>query len=122
ARIPDSMPPQNNSRNTIVFVVIATLMLLAYSVFVMEPQPQKRREAQQAAAAEQTTAPVTSPSPSAAVFTEDRSTALAANGARVPIRTGTLTGSMSLTGGRIDDLFLTNYRETMAADSSAVEL
>ncbi len=115
------MPPQNNSRNTIVFVVIATLMLLAYSVFVMEPQTQQRREAQRAAA-EQTTGPVTAPPASAAVFTEDRTTALAANGARVPIRTGTLTGSMSLTGGRIDDLFLTNYRETIARDAPAVEL
>ncbi|MBF0664559.1 MAG: membrane protein insertase YidC, partial [Brevundimonas sp.] len=115
------MPPQNNSRNTIVFIVIASIMLLAYSFFVMEPQSQKRREAQ-LAAAESTAAPVTAPSPSAAVFTEDRTVALASNGARVPIRTGTLTGSMSLTGGRIDDLFLTRYRETIDKDSPAVEL
>ncbi|NJC40392.1 YidC/Oxa1 family membrane protein insertase [Brevundimonas alba] len=117
------MPPQNNSRNTIVFLVIAAIMLLAYSVFVMEPQAQKRRAAQQAAAAESTVAPAsnTSPSPSAAVFTEDRTVALG-QGARVPIRSGTLTGSLSLTGGRIDDLFLTRYRETIDKDSPAVEL
>ncbi|MCS6627515.1 membrane protein insertase YidC [Roseibacterium beibuensis] len=115
------MPPQNNSRNTIIFIVIASIMLLAYSFFVMEPQTQKRREAQQAAA-EQASAPVTAPSPSAAVFTEDRTVALGANGARVPIETATLKGSLTLTGGRIDDLFLTNYRETIDADSPAVEL
>lgn len=115
------MPPQNNSRNTIIFIVIASIMLLAYSFFVMEPQ--KRRAAQQAATVEQTTAdPVTAPPSSAAVFTEDRTAALGANGARVPIRSETLTGSLSLTGGRIDDLFLTNYRETIKADSPAVEL
>ena len=44
------MPPHDNSRNTILFVVIAGLMLLAYSYFVMEPQAQKRREAQQTVA------------------------------------------------------------------------
>ena len=32
------MPPQNNSRNTIIFIVIASIMLLAYSYFVMQPQ------------------------------------------------------------------------------------
>ena len=62
------MPPQNNSRNTILFIVIASIMLLAYSFFVMEPQTQKRRAAERAAA-EATSAPVTAPSPSAAVFT-----------------------------------------------------
>ena len=116
------MPPQNNSRNTIIFIVIASIMLLAYSVFVMEPQTQKRRAAQEAATAESATGPITAPQPSAAVFTEDRTAALGANGARVPIRTGTVTGSLSLTGGRIDDLFLTRYRETIDADAPAVEL
>jgi YidC/Oxa1 family membrane protein insertase len=116
------MPPQNNSRNTIIFIVIASIMLLAYSFFVMEPQTQKRRAAEEAAAVQSTSGPVTAPPASAAVFTEDRTVALGANGARVPIRTGTLTGSLSLTGGRIDDLFLTRYRETIDADSPAVEL
>ncbi|HZW17056.1 MAG TPA: membrane protein insertase YidC [Brevundimonas sp.] len=116
------MPPQNNSRNTIIFIVIAGLMLLAYNFFVMEPQTRARRAAQQAAA-ESTTGPITAPQPSAAVFTKDRTVALGRNGAqRVPIKTGTLTGSLSLTGGRIDDLFLTHYRETIDKDSPAVEL
>ncbi len=117
------MPPQDNSKNTIIFIVIASIMLLAYSYFIMQPQAEQRRAAQQAAA-ESTAAPAnaTSPAPSAAVFTEDRTVALARNGARVPIKSGTLTGSLSLTGGRIDDLFLTNYRETIDADSPAVEL
>ena len=117
------MPPHNNSRNTIIFIVIASIMLLAYSFFVMEPQTQKRRAAQEAAAAAEATGPITAPQPSAAVFTTDRRTALGANGTqRVPIETSTLKGSLSLTGGRIDDLFLTDYRETIAADAPAVEL
>jgi YidC/Oxa1 family membrane protein insertase len=115
------MPPQDNSRNTTIFLVIAALMLVLYSVFVMQPQAEKRRAAQQASTEQTTEAPVTSPSPSAAIFTEDRTAALG-SGARVPIQTPTLTGSLALTGGRIDDLFLTRYRETIDADSPAVEL
>lgn len=114
------MPPHDNSRNTTLFLVIAAIMLVTYSVFVMQPQAEKRRAAQ--AVAEQTAdAPITSPSPSAAVFTTDRTAALGA-GPRVAIQTPNLTGSLSLTGARIDDLFLTRYRETIEKDSPAVEL
>ncbi|MDP3803447.1 membrane protein insertase YidC [Brevundimonas sp.] len=117
------MPPQDNSRNTIIFVVIAGLMLLAYTFFVMEPQAERRKAAQQAAAESTEEGPATSSSSSPPVFTTDRRTALGAGGTlRVPIETPTLRGSLSLTGARIDDLFLTRYRETLDDDSPPVEL
>ena len=115
------MPPHDNSRNTTLFLVIAAIMLVTYSFFVMQPRAEKRRAAQQAAAEQTADAPITSPSPSAAVFTTDRTAALGA-GPRVAIQTPNLTGSLSLTGARIDDLFLTRYRETIDRDSPAVEL
>lgn len=117
------MPPQNNSRNTIIFIVIASVMLFAYSAFVLEPQARQKRAEQAAVAASKQveSGPVTAPSPSAAIFVTDRTQALG-TGARVPIQTPTLTGSLSLQGARIDDLFLTRYRETIAKDSPAVEL
>ena len=115
------MPPHDNSRNTILFVVIAAIMLLGYSYFVMQPQAEKRRAAQQAAAEQTTESPITTPSPSAAIFTTDRTAAMATS-VRVPIETPKLRGSLSLTGARIDDLFLTDYRERLDADSPAVEL
>ncbi len=118
------MPPQDNSRNTILFVVIAAIMLVAYSFFVMEPQAARRKAAQQVAA-EQTAAGPTAEAisaPSAIVFTDDRRVALARDGDRIPILTDTVTGSLSLRGARIDDLFLTGYQETNAADSPPVEL
>ena len=112
----------DNSRNTIIFVVIAMIFLLGYSEFVMKPQAERRQAAQQLATTEQTVDGVaTAPSPTTAVFVTDRSAALGA-GARVPIQTPTLKGSLSLEGGRIDDLFLTDYKETLAADSPPVEL
>ncbi len=121
------MPPQDNSRNTIAFVVIAAIMLMAYSFFVMEPQAAKRKAAQQAAAEQTAAGPAAAgtaaaASPGTLVFTDDRTVALAAAGARVPIQTPTLTGSLSLRGGRIDDLFLTHYRETLEEDSPPVEM
>jgi YidC/Oxa1 family membrane protein insertase len=42
--------------------------------------------------------------------------------ARVAIETDRLAGSISLTGGRIDTLNLTGYRETLAPDSPTVTL
>lgn len=44
----------DNSRNTIIFVVIAMIFLLGYSEFVMKPQAERRQAAQQQAT-EQTT-------------------------------------------------------------------
>jgi len=120
------MPPQDNSRNTILFVVIAGLMLVAYSFFVMQPQAERRKAAQQAVAEQGAgagVAPVGTSASAPAVFITDRTTALAQGGvARVPIQTPTLTGSLSLKGGRIDDLFLTRYRETLEDGSPPVEL
>jgi YidC/Oxa1 family membrane protein insertase len=116
------MPPQDNSRNTILFVVIAGIMLLAYSYFVMEPQARSRKAAQQAAAEQTVVSPTSAATPGAVVFTTDRTAALARGGARVPIQTPTLTGSLSLSGARIDDLFLTRYREVIDPKSPAVEL
>ena len=53
------MPPHDNSRNTILFVVIAGIMLIAYSFFVMEPQAKDRKAAQQAAAEQAAAGPAT---------------------------------------------------------------
>ena len=74
------MPPQDNSRNTIIFVVIAAIMLMAYSYFVMQPQAERRKAAQQAAAEQTATAPTAgapSSTPGAVVYTTDRTVALA---------------------------------------------
>lgn len=113
-----------NSRNTIIFVVITGLILILYQLFVLEPQAQQRRAAQaeQAAAAAAAGLPVGEDAPTAGSgLITDRAQALAAS-ARVPIETPTLSGSLSLLGGRVDDLFLSNYRQTLDADSPPVEL
>jgi YidC/Oxa1 family membrane protein insertase len=116
-----------NTRNMVIFVVATAVILILYQIFVLGPQAERQRAIVEAAAAEQVvgadsdlSVPGASPAPSAAVFTEDRSEALGGV-ARVPILTGRLRGSLSLQGGRIDDLFLTDYRETLD-DPAPVEL
>jgi YidC/Oxa1 family membrane protein insertase len=112
---------QDNSRNTIIFLVCAVALFFAYQFFVLEPAA-KRRQAEQARVA--TTEQVlgqkapAAPSIPAAVA---REAAIAAS-PRVPISTPSFSGSLSLKGGRIDDLFLTQYRETIDKNSPPVEL
>ncbi len=118
-----------NMRNTVIFIVCTLAILILYQIFVMGPQGERQRAAR--AAAEQTAGatmaeaedglPSTSPAQSSAIFVTDRTQALGSV-ARVPVRTPTLQGSLSLQGGRIDDLFLTHYRETLDADAPPVEL
>lgn len=114
----------DNTRNTIAFAVIAMIFVLAYQQFVLEPQARARRMAQQAAVAEKTVDPANAPAsgaPAGGVYIKDRAQALGAT-ERVTIKTPTLSGSLSLKGGRIDDLFLTQYRATLDRGSPPVEM
>ena len=101
-----------NSRNTIIFIVCSVLILGIYWFTVLRPQAE-RRAAMQVAEAEQSqtaeNSANTALNPQGPVFVTDRTQALGA-AARVPIQSGTLKGSLSLQGARIDDLFLTDYR------------
>ncbi|PQZ81406.1 MULTISPECIES: membrane protein insertase YidC [unclassified Brevundimonas] len=114
-----------NSRNTIIFFVCAALIMGVYYFMVMRPQAEMRRQQQVAAAeakaATATDAGLTSGSAAPAAFVSDRAQALG-TAARVPIQTATLKGSLSLQGARIDDLYLTDYKETLDKNSPPVEL
>lgn len=116
-----------NSRNTIIFFVCAALIMGVYYFMVMRPQAESRRQAQIVAAEQQKAreaspeAGLTPSSSAPGVFIKDRAQALGAV-ARVPIQTPTLKGSLSLQGARIDDLYLTNYKETLDRNSPPVEL
>lgn len=102
-----------NTRNTIIFIVCSALIMGIYYFAVLRPQAERRAVQQQAQAEQSQTAEnaaQTALSPQGPTFVTDRSQALS-TAARVPIQSGTLKGSLSLQGGRIDDLFLTDYRE-----------
>ncbi|MES2032813.1 MAG: membrane protein insertase YidC [Pseudomonadota bacterium] len=112
---------QNDSRNTIVFVVIAAIILIGYQTFILGPANQKRaaelKNEQRAAVEAQTKAPTANSAP----VLVSRDAAKAAS-PRVTVDTPALAGSLRLQGARIDDLFLKGYRETLDKNSPPVEL
>jgi YidC/Oxa1 family membrane protein insertase len=122
------MQPQtpDNTRNTIIFVVAMIALLLGYQFFVLRPQAERARAAAELAEKQATANTVgavgrtPSAAPTAQTFVDRRQAAAASP--RVPIATPSLQGSVSLDGSRIDDLFLTRYRETLDPDAPAVEL
>ena len=111
---------QQDNRNMVVFVIAAVALMFVYQIFVLEPAS-KKRDAEAKAAHAQAVAQAQAPTAPAAAITLTRTQALAQS-PRVPIQTPSLKGSIALKGARIDDLYLTTYRETLAKDSPPVEL
>ncbi|MBX3483941.1 membrane protein insertase YidC [Phenylobacterium sp.] len=110
-----------NNRNTIIFVVCAFLILMAYQFLVIEPANQKKAAEAKAKAATAQTAPANRPAVPLGPQVVSRDQAVAA-APRVPIATPALKGSLSLRGARIDDIYLVQYREKLPKTSPPVEL
>ncbi|MBI1200268.1 MAG: membrane protein insertase YidC [Phenylobacterium sp.] len=107
----------DNNRNTIIFFVCAAIILMGYMWYQTRyVEPQQRAAAQATAAKQAAVAPQLS-----APKTISRDTAVKAT-PRIDISTPSLKGSLSLRGARIDDLFLTKYRQTVDKTSPPVEL
>jgi len=116
---------QENNRNLVVFIVASLLIFGVYYWFVMRPMELRRAEAAQAAAESQApqagvgAEPGMTPTDTPSAFVDER-TALARS-ERVPVNTPALTGSISMIGGRIDQLYLNDYRVTLD-DPATIEL
>jgi YidC/Oxa1 family membrane protein insertase len=135
----------NNQKNTILAVVLSGLVLIIWQYFVGVPQAEKQRQIAQQQAQElqqpsrqppsaSPASPTQQPAPGAAPQapgqptvtpqapqTLTRDAALAAS-PRVAIDTPSLHGSIALKGGRIDDLSLVKYRETVDSNSPPIVL
>jgi YidC/Oxa1 family membrane protein insertase len=129
-----------DNKNTILAIVLSALVLLGWQYFFAGPQEKVRQEQLQAQQQKQnvptptqpgqpTPAPAQSgspqvpgqanaPAPGAPV---DRAAALA-HSPRVPILTESVQGSIALKGGRIDDLALLKFRETVDPKSPPIIL
>lgn len=126
---------KSDNRNVILAVVLSMLVLFGWQFFVAGPQlEQAQRQAElratEQAAAEQLAVPATNadgtnaaptPADTANPTFADRDTAIAAT-QRVTISTADIEGSINLTGARIDDLQLKQYRETVEPDSPIITL
>jgi len=112
----------DNSRNTIIFVICALGLWFAYDFLVLQPA-QKQQAAQKAIQQKQAIAqPGVAVNPDGTPAPVFIPLAQALARPSVAIDTPALTGSISLEGGRFDDLYLRNYRQTLDPKSPKVEL
>jgi YidC/Oxa1 family membrane protein insertase len=110
-----------NSRNTIIFMVCAMGILLLYQVFVMNPEAKRHQAEARALAASQAQQHPQGLTGAAPLGFAPVAKAAAAS-PRVKLDTPSLTGSINLRGGRIDDLYMKHYRQTIDPKSPLVEL
>ncbi|MGC2825024.1 MAG: membrane protein insertase YidC [Pseudolabrys sp.] len=129
-----------DNKNTILAIVLSALVLLGWQYFFAVPQEKARQEQLQAQQKKQNAPTAAQPgqpvppavqtgapqvpgqaSPPTAAAPVDRTAALATS-QRVPITTGSLQGSIALKGGRVDDLALVKFRETVDPKSPPIVL
>ncbi|MBN2752710.1 MAG: membrane protein insertase YidC [Rhodospirillaceae bacterium] len=117
----------SEQRNVILAVVLSIAILLGYQFFFMKASP-KQNVPPSAATSTDATAPsapqdvaIGSSPGHATRAMRDRKTVIAESG-RVAIKTPRLTGSIALTGARLDDITLATFRQTQAPDSPNVTL
>ena len=128
-----------DNKNTILAIALSALVLIAWQFFFAMPQEKARQEklqAEQLAQKQQQTqvqpnqpapaqpgpaqVPGRAPQTPAAVAA-NRDAALAAS-PRIPISTDSVQGSIALKGGRIDDVALVKFRETVDPKSPPIVL
>jgi YidC/Oxa1 family membrane protein insertase len=129
---------QDNQKNLLLAIVLSVAVLLVWQMFYAGPKMKEEQERRQRIQQEQAQpkgqpgAPVATPGtpsqpgavvpsagPAAAALTREEALR---SSARVAIDTPSLKGSIALTGGRIDDLVLAKYRETVDPTSPQVVL
>lgn len=108
----------SDQRNMITAAALSFLVILGWQMFLV-PEPVVAPPGAETAADPAAPAPSAVSQPAATAL--PRSEALAGTD-RIRISTPSLHGSLSLRGGRIDDLTLVHYRETVDPDSPEVVL
>jgi len=111
-----------NSRNTIIFMVCAFAILIFYNTFVLSPQTKQHQLAAKAAAAAAQQQHAQAVAASGAGSGTFGSSAPVAVVPRVRIDTPSLTGTIDLQGARLDDLRLKHYRVSPDPHSELVRL
>src|SRR5499426_1268871 len=131
----------SDQKNTILAIVLSALVLIVWQIYFGVPQLDKQKQIQQQQAQERSQQPPAAPQQPGATQTPsapgtpqaptqpggvpaqpmNRDVALTLS-PRVRIDTPSLSGSISLKGGRIDDLSLVKYRETVDPNSPPIVL
>ena len=138
---------KDNNRNFILAITLSMVVLFGWQFFIAGPQIEQARKQQEiaaqqaadsqaqqpAASGDQTAgggatataggaAPAATPGAASVQQTADTRDAALALSKRVPIATDAITGSINLTGGRVDDIRLNEYHETVDPKSPTIEL
>lgn len=118
-----------DNKNFLLAIVMSAMIIFGWQYFYAGPkqealkQQMLAQQAQQATTAPATTAGATPGAPAAVtenvILPRDQALALSP---RIAIETPSLAGSINLQGGRLDDLQLKNYRETVSPTSPMINL
>jgi len=130
-----------DNRNLILAIVLSVVILLGFEMLYPSAPPQTSGDAMVAQSNQpgtqsgadpsvptppqvgQPAQPGVAPAAQAPMIDELQSVAqIVAQGARVSITTPSVTGSIALKGGRIDDLILNGYNETLDEGSAKIRL
>ncbi|UZD91223.1 membrane protein insertase YidC [Cognatishimia activa] len=113
----------DNNKNLILATALSVLVLIGWFYFFPPPEPVVTEDPNAVTTAENTPVAAT-PVANATATTAPNTVEVAevTDAPRLSIETERLKGSISLQGGRIDDLSLKNYRETLAENSDIVHL
>jgi YidC/Oxa1 family membrane protein insertase len=139
----------NDQKNTIIAIVLSAIVLIGWEYFYALPQKQRQEELQRQAQTTQVqptpgqgapgqaspgstpgipggipgAAPKIPSAPDASAAGEQKSReTIITSTARIPIETPRIKGSIALKGGRIDDVSLAQYHETVDPSSPAIVL
>ena len=117
----------DQNKNLILATVLSFLVIMTW--FVLFPPPEQTADPNAPATSESVEASDGVAAPTADSAADGSATATAAetspavvDAPRLPIDTPTLKGSLSLQGGRIDELSLKKYRQTLRPGSDIVQL
>ncbi|MEJ1994769.1 MAG: membrane protein insertase YidC [Limibacillus sp.] len=125
-----------DQKNMIIAIALSVAIIFGFQFFYELPRQQEAQQlAQQRAASQESSVPTPQPggetspggvapapgSEGAEVTGQSQEEILAAD-PRLEIRSDKLVGSIRLTGGRIDDLILSNYRQELDENSPPIRL
>ena len=117
----DKMHPDDR-RNLVIFLMLALVIWFGFDHFVMKPRIEKMREAQAIAANEAEARNINLAAGVAAPVTVRPRLEVLAESTRLKLHNENISGSISLTGNRIDDISLNKYMQTLGGTDNVVLL